>query len=131
MSAYIKGMEMPNECRGCLMMVYHESTGKTWCSPADAILAEGYKPIPFDGRPDWCPLVEVKTPHGDLIDKNELESRINFVIAFLKELADEIGLGNEETQNLLEKSQENILNSTKRKKKQCKKHTDWTEGEFS
>lgn len=23
-------------------------------------------------RPDWCPLVEVKTPHGDLVDRSEL-----------------------------------------------------------
>ena len=71
MGVYIKGMEMPNECRDCRMMVYHENTGKTWCSPADAILAEGYKPIPFDDRPDWCPLVEVKEPHGRLIDADK------------------------------------------------------------
>jgi hypothetical protein len=23
-------------------------------------------------RPDWCPLVEVKEPHGDLTDKDKL-----------------------------------------------------------
>ena len=23
---------------------------------------------PFDFRPDWCPLVEIPTPHGRLID---------------------------------------------------------------
>jgi hypothetical protein len=25
-----------------------------------------------EGRPDWCPLVEIKTPHGRLIDADEL-----------------------------------------------------------
>lgn len=73
MGIYIKGMEMPNECRNCRMSVYHGNTGKTWCTPADAILAEGYKPIPFDGRPDWCPAVEVKEPHGDLADVSEVK----------------------------------------------------------
>lgn len=72
MSVLIKGMEMPSECRNCRMSVYHGNTGKTWCTPADAILADGYRPVPFDGRPDWCPLVEIKTPHGDLIDRQKL-----------------------------------------------------------
>ena len=82
MGIYIKGMEMPNECRDCRMMVYHENTGKTWCSPADAILAEGYKPIPFDDRPDWCPLVEVKESHGRLIDADDFEERVRIAGGF-------------------------------------------------
>lgn len=72
MSVLIKGMDMPSECRGCKLMDYDINTGKTWCFPADAILAEDYKSIDFDGRPDWCPLVEVKEPHGDMIDRDEL-----------------------------------------------------------
>ena len=73
MSILVRGMDMPKECRVCPLQGYHERTGKTWCKPADEILAENYKPIPFDGRPDWCPLVEVKTPHGRLIDADELK----------------------------------------------------------
>ena len=23
-------------------------------------------------RPDWCPLIEIPTPHGDLVDRTEL-----------------------------------------------------------
>lgn len=72
-SVLVKGMDMPKECRGCPLQEYHERTGKTWCKPADGILAEDYKPIPFDGRPDWCHLVEVKTPHGRLFDETEVK----------------------------------------------------------
>lgn len=68
MSILVKGMEMPEDCRDCPLQEYHERTGKTWCKPADGILAEDYKPIPFDGRPDWCPVVEAKTLRGRLID---------------------------------------------------------------
>ena len=76
---------MPNECRDCRMVVYHENTGKTWCTPADAILAEGYKPIPFDGRPDWCTMVEVKEPHGRLIDADDFEERVRIAGGFSRE----------------------------------------------
>ena len=59
MSVIVKGMEMPKDCRECRMMEYHERTGKTWCKPADGLLADTYRPIMYDGRPDWCPLVEI------------------------------------------------------------------------
>ena len=72
MSIIVRGMEMPTDCRECLMQVYHSTSGKTWCKPADRLLAEDFKPIPFDGRPDWCPLVELPERHGDLIDRDEL-----------------------------------------------------------
>lgn len=72
MSVLIKGMRIFPDCRECPLSEYYERTGKTWCKPADGILADNYKPIAFDGRPEWCPLAEVKEPHGDLIDKDEL-----------------------------------------------------------
>ena len=68
MSVLIKGMEMPKDCRECPMQTYSTKTGKTWCLPADEILEDGYRSIQFYERPDWCPLVEVKTPHCRLID---------------------------------------------------------------
>ena len=71
MGVYIKGMKMPKDCRECPMQVYY-SSGKTWCKSTDMILSEDYKPIPFDGRPEWCPLVEVPEPHGRLIDADAL-----------------------------------------------------------
>lgn len=72
MSVIVKGMEMPKDCRECRMMEYHERTGKTWCKPADGLLADTYRPIMYDGRPDWCPLVELPEHHGDLIDRQKL-----------------------------------------------------------
>lgn len=72
MSVLIRGMQMPSGCRGCRLMNYDFSSGKTWCFPAYGILADDYKPIEFEGRPDWCPLVEVKEPHGRLIDEDEI-----------------------------------------------------------
>jgi hypothetical protein len=71
MGVYIKGMKMPKDCRECPMQVYY-SSGKTWCKSTDMILSEDYKPIPFDGRPEWCPLVEVPEPHGRLIESPDI-----------------------------------------------------------
>lgn len=67
MGIYIKGMEMPKDCRECEMQAYY-SSGTTFCKSTDMILAEDYKPIQFDGRPKWCPLVEVSKPHRRLIE---------------------------------------------------------------
>jgi len=74
MGIYVKGMEMPKECLECEMQIYYSFLGRTWCKPASIILADNYKPIPFDGRPTWCPLVEVPEPHGRLIDAEKLKN---------------------------------------------------------
>ena len=74
MSVIIKGMEMPIDCRECRFMEYYSHTGETWCMPAKKLLAENRKPIMFDGRPDWCPLVALPKKHGDLIDRDEFFS---------------------------------------------------------
>ena len=72
-SVLVRGMDMPKECRVCSLKEYNEHTGEMRCKPANVIISRNYKPIWFGGRPDdWCPLVEVKTPHGDLIDRDEL-----------------------------------------------------------
>lgn len=76
MSVIVRGMEMPKDCRECRLMEYHCSTGETWCAPADGLLAEIFKPIPFDGRPDWCPLAELPEKHGDLIDRQTLKDAV-------------------------------------------------------
>jgi len=76
MGVYIKSMKMPKDCRECPMQAYYLS-GITWCKSTDMILAEAYKSIPFDGRPKWCPLVEVPEPHGRLIDAEKLKKRIS------------------------------------------------------
>ncbi len=73
MSVLIKGMKMPSACRECTLNEYYEQTGKTWCFPADGILADDYKPIIFDGRPEWCPLVEIPEKHGQLFDSDQVK----------------------------------------------------------
>jgi len=72
MNIIVKNMQMPKDCRECRMMEYHERTGKTWCKPADGLLADTYRPIMYDGRPDWCPLVEIPEKHGRLVDADKL-----------------------------------------------------------
>ena len=72
MSVLIRGMQIPSECSKCFLIDYGTMTGETYCEVNGKTLAESYRPIKFDGRPDWCPLVEVKEPHGRLIDEDEI-----------------------------------------------------------
>ena len=69
MSVLIKGMDMPETCFDCAMFV------SGWCDAMDKDLT--YE-IGKTGKPDWCPLVEVPTPHGDLIDKGALNYNANY-----------------------------------------------------
>lgn len=57
MSVLIKGMDMPKDCNECPLT--YLSGGLRICQFACL-------------KNDGCPLVEVKTPHGDLVDRNEL-----------------------------------------------------------
>ena len=72
MSILIKGMRMPEECRDCPLEMYYMNCGDTRCRATNKLLADDYRAIPFSGRPDWCPLVEVPAPHGRLIDVDKL-----------------------------------------------------------
>lgn len=71
-SIIIRNMEMPTDCRECPLQYYVSCCGQTWCRACDAKLADDFKTILLEGRPEWCPLVEIKTPHGDLIDRQKL-----------------------------------------------------------
>ena len=59
MSVLIKGMEMPENCYECS------------CYREDDICNNDceYRYV-YDGRPDWCPLVELPEKHGRLIDES-------------------------------------------------------------
>ena len=50
MGVYIKGMKMPKDCNACFLDLYDR---QTYCR---------------NGEKSLCPLIEVKTPHGKLID---------------------------------------------------------------
>ena len=54
MGVYVKGMEMPNDCMECPFSDY-----EAWCLIPGVIS-------------EHCPLVEVPTPHGRLIDEGEI-----------------------------------------------------------
>ena len=59
MSVIVKGMEMPERCGACFLRV-------GGCKQR----------IYMEQRPKYCPLVEIPTPHGRLIDADKLKSRL-------------------------------------------------------
>ena len=66
MSVLIKNKDIPKGCEQCWF------NGHTKCR----IMPIGFDEYPLVGRrPDWCPLVEVKEPHGRLIDADELANK--------------------------------------------------------
>ena len=81
MSVLIKGFKMPEDCRDCPLEMYYMNSGETRCRARNKILAENFTTIPFDGRPDFCPLVEVLVPHGRLIEVTDelLTALSNFI----------------------------------------------------
>ena len=78
MSIIIKGMEIPEDCRVCPMQIYDSYSGETKCRAIDKILAEDYRSIPFDGRPEWCPLIEIPED-ARMIDANKLMKKIKYM----------------------------------------------------
>ena len=64
MSLIIKGSIMPLMCEECPCYDCDDYSCKA--------TGRGVIEYRYDGRPDNCPLVEVPTPHGRLIDENEL-----------------------------------------------------------
>ena len=76
MSLLIKGLNMPKNCLLCPCCV-GEGIGmgrQHYCQGIDdePCVSETY-------RPKNCPLVEVPTPHGDLVDRDDLIDEINRV----------------------------------------------------
>ena len=72
MSVLVKGMKMPKDCPMCPCAHWDKNilTGceLVWRYVPDSETAYWQS----DKRPDWCPLVEVPTPHGWLIDADAL-----------------------------------------------------------
>lgn len=65
MSVLIKGMEMPDHCIRCPFMISRDGD--------DCILQNEEANESFENWEQMkknCPLVDVKTPHGDLIDRD-------------------------------------------------------------
>lgn len=71
MSVLIKDMEMPSCCGGCGFSDWsnlHQtlSCSKHYFEPC----FEDYSKEYMEKRADFCPLIEIPEPHGDLIDRD-------------------------------------------------------------
>ena len=65
---YISDMEMPKTCNGCAFnLIGH-------CMAYKGLYVER-KNLEYNGKPEWCPLVELP-PHGRLIDADALMETI-------------------------------------------------------
>ena len=73
MSILIKGMEMPNRCFECIFLA---TVPNFFClaGKRDLCAEHGIN----ISRPDWCPLVEVPTPHGRLGDLDALKAQYKY-----------------------------------------------------
>ena len=68
MSVLIKGMEMPETCSDCEWS-YYVGNGRAMCK---RVSMTDKTDIMTKRRADFCPLIEVPTPHGRLIDADAL-----------------------------------------------------------
>ena len=80
MGVYIKGMEMPHDCDSCKV--------------SDILDCTLWKPMDIGERHPECPLVEVPTPHGRLIDADDVKSRMIPLSFSVQKWVDEVELSN-------------------------------------
>lgn len=71
MSVLIKGMKMPEGCITCMFKSDSMFNRTMWCEWLDDPLGD-YTKCDEEWRHPDCPLVEVSTPHGPLIDADEI-----------------------------------------------------------
>ena len=74
----IKGMEMPTSCTECPCCRHDNWNGETahQCNVSLITFSAEDENWIYDQRPNWCPLVEISTPHGRLIaEKTIMEIR--------------------------------------------------------
>ena len=73
MSILIKGMKMPKDCPMCPCAHWNKNDVMTGCEIVLRYIPDSETDYwQSDKRPGWCPLVEVPTPHGPLIDADEI-----------------------------------------------------------
>lgn len=66
--SYVVPKEIPKNCFACPCGYETEGAYRDECQ----VLAREYEENAVLARPNWCPLIEIKTPHGDLVDRSEL-----------------------------------------------------------
>ena len=76
MGVLIKGMDMPLSCTVCKFSKSYGCVGDRYCIILEEYFTGNLTP-PYKERPDCCPLSEVPTPHGDLIDKDILYIKLD------------------------------------------------------
>ena len=72
MSVLIKGMEMPERCGRCHFVRWSNLHQTAWCKLAQEACFENFSKDYKNRRADFCPLVDVSTPHGRLGDLDKL-----------------------------------------------------------
>ena len=81
MSVIVMGMEMPKCCADCTGGMYERNEHDELCFVCGFIKNQHpweCEHAEIDGidttkaRANFCPLIEVPTPHGDLVDRTEL-----------------------------------------------------------
>ena len=74
MSILIKGMDMPECCTECSCCRHDNWNGETahQCNVSLITFSAEDENWIYDKRPNWCPLIEIPTPHGRLIDADKL-----------------------------------------------------------
>lgn len=68
--SYFVPKEIPSNCRECPCGYETEGAFRDECQ----VLAREWEKDADSVRPNWCPLVEIKTPHGRLIDADKLNT---------------------------------------------------------
>lgn len=77
MSYVVKGYEFPKSCREC-WLIYPEVGDSGECIFTDKFW-ENEEDRPSKSRLPKCPLVEIPTPHGRLIDADALKEKIESI----------------------------------------------------
>ncbi len=67
MSVLVKDMRFPNYCSDCEFSKLWGNSG-TYCSRHPERESVKYG----EGKPEWCPIADVPTPHGRLIEAEPL-----------------------------------------------------------
>ena len=81
MGLYIKGAEMPDCCERCPCAYFTEGAFSDMCQATNGEDNDIEEYTDYGKRkgerPEWCPLVEVKTPHGRIIDGDALMAHMD------------------------------------------------------
>lgn len=103
MSVIIKGMEMPKNCMDCPFPCVGVDEYYCYCPTRDG---EPYDFKQAESIPDDCPLVEISTPHGRLIDERVAYDKIAEQEGGYYIDMDGVDMGLQETPTIIEAEEE-------------------------